>query len=347
MTNRQPAAAEPRVSVVIPCHNYVQYLDEAIASALSQDGVTVDVTIVDDASTDGSRAISEAWVGRDSRVRLFVHEQNCGHIVTFNEALDHALAPYVMKLDPDDVLTPGSLRRSVDVFEAHPEVGLVYGPVLRFTGETPTVEPRRVRGWKVWRGEQWLARLASHARNPLSQPELMMRRSTLLEVGGHREEVPATSDFHLWLRFAAVGSVARISGPIQGLFRVHANSMQATIHAGYILELRARRKALELFFDEYSARLGHPERLAGAFKHALARDAVTNAFLDLEAGRDPRELLEEAAAIDPTVTRTVGWRSINRQLELGASRGWSARLGRIGRDLKARIRWRMWRRFGI
>jgi hypothetical protein len=104
------ASARLRISVVIPCYNYAQFMDEAIRSALDQAGLEVDVTIVDDGSIDGSLRISREWVERDSRVRLNVHRRNMGHIATFNRALEAIRSPYVLKLDPSDLLTAGCCR---------------------------------------------------------------------------------------------------------------------------------------------------------------------------------------------------------------------------------------------
>jgi len=332
---------------VIPCYNYAQYLNDAIESALCQHGVDVEVVVVDDASNDGSREIAERWSADDSRVRVVCHHVNHGHIATFNEALALATAPYVVKLDADDVLTPGSLRRSVDVFEAVPEVVLVYGGVQHFRGSIPSNVPVRPYAWRVWSGEHWLMVIARRVRNPLSQPEIMIRRAALQCVGGHREAVPATSDLNLWLRLASIGSIARIEGAVQGLYRVHDTSMRATIHSGLLLDVRARRDAFELFLEEAGGNLRDAERFRRTMRKALARDAVTNAFLDFEAGRDPTELLEEAISIDESIVRTRGWRSIQRQRRRGTHRLWWAWFGRSVRDIGQRLRWRTWRRWGI
>lgn len=336
----------PRVSVVIPCHNYEQYLGPAIESALSQEGVSVDVVVVDDASTDGSRAIAQEWVGKDSRVRLLVHEQNKGHIITFNEALEAATGTYVVKLDADDIITPGSLKRSTDLMEAHPEVVLVYGRAIHVRGEMPTDLPTRVTSWKIWPGEKWLGIMARRVHNPISQPEIMMRRTALETVGGHRAEVPASSDFNLWLRMASIGSVARVNGPIQGLYRVHDKSMRATIHSGLLLDFESRRDAFDVFLQESAANLSDPEGLTRVIHRSLARDAVNAAFQDFQSGIDPQPLLQEAVALDPTVQRTLAWKSLQAQMKAGSPTWWGLP-GRIKRDIAGRIRYRVKHKFGV
>lgn len=339
----------PRVSVVIPSHNYGRYLDAAIASALDQTGVSVDVTVVDDASTDDSLRIARGWEEADERVRVVAHARNHGHILTFNEALDSATAPYLVKLDPDDVLAPGSLRRAADVLASYPAVAFVYGPVLPFEGEPPALPaspPPSLRPVTIWPGERWVWQRARRLRNVILQPEVMIRTDALRQVGGHRAEVPAASDLNLWLRLASIGDVARLHGPVQGLYRRHAASMSTTIHAGKLADLRARRRAFDLFLDEAGHRLTFRGDFEQALQRALARDALRLAFEELDDGHDVRPYLLEAQDVWPGIVRTVRWWSLTRQLNAGGPRWWGLP-GRAQRDLDGRLRWRLWRRYGI
>lgn len=341
-------SAPPAVSVVIPCHNYAAYLDEAIESALRQDGVDVNVTVIDDGSTDGSLGIAQGWAERDARVRVISHAVNRGHIATFNEALDAATAPYVVKLDADDVLTPGSLRRSAEVLEACPSASFVYGGVEHIQGAMPSMPDTSDFRWSVTPGRDWIGAVARHrGRNPISQPEIMIRRSALAIAGGHRSEVPGTSDLHLWLRLASVGDVARITGAVQGLYRIHGASMRATIHSGLLLDVQARRDAFALFLAERGDDIDDSARLARSVWRSLAKDAVTNGFLDLEAGRDPEPLMAEALELDASISRTAAWRLLVRQQHHGSSRSMVARAGRAGRDLSSRWRWHRHRLLGV
>ena len=339
----------PRVSVVIPCHNYGRFLDEAIESALFQDGVDVDVTVVDDASTDASARIAAGWAEADPRVRVIVHERNQGHIATFNDALASATAPFLVKLDPDDMLPPGSLRRSAHVLQDHPEVAFVYGPVLPFHGPTPALPDDTVapaRPVTVWPGQRWIWQRARRLRNVILQPEVMIRTAALRQVGGHRPEVPAASDLNLWLRLASVGDVARLHGPVQGLYRRHEDSMSTTIHAGKLADLRARRRAFELFVEEAGHRLAFLGDFEQVLQRSLGRDALRLAFEELDDGHDPRPYLVEARDVWPGIVRTLRWWSLSRQLDAGGPTWWGFP-GRAQRDLDGRIRWRLWRRYGI
>jgi hypothetical protein len=314
----------PRVSVVVPCYNYARYLSACVRSALTQEGVDVDVTIVDDASTDGSDDVAQALAHSDARVRLFVHPSNKGHIETFNEALDHASAPYVVKLDADDVLAPGSLRRSVDVLRAHPDVVLVYGRVGWLHGDDhPPNTVERAGSVKVWSGQEWIRRRVAGGANVIIQPEVMIRTAALHAVGGHRDEVPDASDFNLWLRLASRGNVARLRGPVQGWYRVHDASMQHTVHAGTLMNVGARLKAIELFLDECGHALADESQLRRRLHRTFAREIVLRSLDSFDEGRAQCEPVEEymqvAVALDPRITRTLLWQELRHRVGVGTS----------------------------
>lgn len=313
----------PRVSVVVTCYNYGAYLNASVGSALAQDGVDVDVTIVDDGSTDSSPQIARRWVERDERVRLIRHTQNQGHIATYNEALAEARAPYVVKLDADDILPPGALRRAAAVLDAHENVSFVYGANIQFDGAPPTPADTDTYGVKVWTGERWLWRRAHGGVNYIACPEAMSRRSALDALGWelHRKEIPEASDYHLWLRLATVGDVARINGPVQGLYRIQPRSLQRTVHAGALSDLRARVKVFDMLVAEDGDALGHPESLRRQAYTTLGREAVLHALDAFDRGTadsdDVIALAALATDLYPDVIRTPRWRELQHRLADG------------------------------
>ena len=315
----------PRVSVVVPCHDYEQFLDQALASALGQEGIDLDLTVVDDASTDASLAIACEWEERDPRVRVIAHRTNQGHIATFNHALASATAPYVVKLDPDDLLTPGSLRRSAEALRDDPRLAFVYGGSRCFRGQPPRL-PREgvrqgVRRTETWTGQEWIWRRAHGGFNVIRQPEIMIRRSALEQVGGHSPSVPEASDYPLWLRLATVGHVARIGGVLQGLYRLHPGSMQHTIHAGVVSDVRARATAFDLFLAERGRLVERPDELRRCVRRTLSREAVRHALDAFDSGRAAswpvEELMALALTLDEEVARSRPWRELERRRAAG------------------------------
>lgn len=113
----------PDVSVLIASYQASATIEAAIASALKQRGVSVEVIVCDDASTD----FTEALLSADTRVTYTRHPQNRGQAGALNTAGNLATGRYFIQLDADDTLAPNSLKALVDVLDSDPNIGFTYG----------------------------------------------------------------------------------------------------------------------------------------------------------------------------------------------------------------------------
>ncbi|MGH8516002.1 MAG: glycosyltransferase family 2 protein [Panacagrimonas sp.] len=115
----------PIVSVVIPAYNQAPLLRLAVESALHQTLSDLEVIIVDDGSTDDTRAVCESL--RDPRVR-YLHQVNDGThgLGARNWAMLESRAEWIALLDQDDVWSPTKLERQLDHAARHPNAGLVF-----------------------------------------------------------------------------------------------------------------------------------------------------------------------------------------------------------------------------
>jgi glycosyltransferase involved in cell wall biosynthesis len=102
----------PRVSVVIPCHNAARWIAETVTSAVEQRGVSLDVVLVDDGSTDDSVAIASVAAG--STRLTTIRQAQLGASAARNAGSAAASAPFIQYLDADDVLMPGTLSARVE-----------------------------------------------------------------------------------------------------------------------------------------------------------------------------------------------------------------------------------------
>lgn len=99
----------PRLTLIVPAYNVQGYIGECLDSVLGQDFTDFEVIGVDDCSPDGSGAILDAYAARDSRIRVLHLTENVGLGRARNAGLDLATGDYVLFLDSDDTLAPGSL----------------------------------------------------------------------------------------------------------------------------------------------------------------------------------------------------------------------------------------------
>lgn len=260
------------VSVVIPCYNYAAFVAGAIHSALTQAGVTVEVVVVDDCSSDDSAEVVAGIAARDPRVRLVRHERNQGPVPTFNDGLALAQGDFLVRLDADDLLTPGSLSRAVAVAEAFPSVGLVYGHPLHFSGDRLPVPRLMAARWVVWPGRRWLEHRCRTGVNVITSPEVLMRRAVVDGVGGQRD-LPHTHDMEMWLRIASVSDVAYIEGADQAWHREHGLSLSQTLAPGFG-DLQDRHDAFTTLFEWLEPRAADTARLRTLAHRALAEEAL-------------------------------------------------------------------------
>jgi glycosyltransferase involved in cell wall biosynthesis len=339
-----PLLTRPRVSVVVPCHNYGTFLPAAVSSALDHEGVDVDVLIVDDASTDDSAAVAQRLAAEDERVDVLLHETNRGHIATYNDGLAKVSGDYVVLLSADDVLVPDSLTRAAALMDADPRLGLVYGHAPAFTDVVPVLDTRP-RSWSVWEPGAWLPPRVRRARNPVYTPSAMMRASALADAGGYDDRVPHAADMLLWYRTAATWGVGRVNNAAQALYRVHGSNMHLTQFAGMLRDLTEQREVVRILFDETPDGADLPPSLRTAAHWSMTRRARRLALAERREGTDPAAAAALDAFADETEASTGG-AGVPRVSAL-ADIVLEHRAAALPRRVEAHVKWRRWRRYGV
>ena len=188
----------PRVSVLMPVYNAMPYLQESVTSILNQTYSDFEFLVFDDASTDGSAE----WLDgiRDDRFRV-VHYPKQGYTSLLNLGLQMAGAPYVARMDADDVSLPERLEKQIELLEKRPEV-VACGCQLAWID----AEGKELRSWEEWPlswGEALGALLVGGT--PLSHPGSMFRLRDAIAIGGYDPAQEPAEDLDLWWRLADRG----------------------------------------------------------------------------------------------------------------------------------------------
>ncbi|HYZ79486.1 MAG TPA: glycosyltransferase family A protein [Gaiellaceae bacterium] len=118
----------PLITTIIGAYNAGRYLGEAIESVLAQTHPRLELIVVDDGSTDATGRIAESY---GDPVRC-IRQENGGMAAARNRAIPEARGDYLAFLDADDRFPPDKLRSQLAVFEAQPELDIVYGHVTEF-----------------------------------------------------------------------------------------------------------------------------------------------------------------------------------------------------------------------
>src|SRR6202171_3622892 len=208
-----------RVTVLMPVFNRERFLDEAIQSVIAQDFADFELLIVDDGSTDGTPEMLRAWAQRDARIVVITSPQNQGIPAALNFGLDHARAPYVARLDSDDVMTPRRLAAQAAVLDSHPEVVLV-----SCAYETMDSEGNYLGTWRGDEPHEVVTYLLNFYNIVGGGGQVMFRRSEVIAEGGYASEYPSSEDYDLWVRLLRRGRILTL--PLVGMRKRHheANS---------------------------------------------------------------------------------------------------------------------------
>lgn len=188
----------PVASVLITCHNRVEYVAQAIESVLVQRFSDLEVVVVDDASSDGSYEKAVEYARYDSRVRVFRNELNLGDYGNRNRAANLSQGTFIKYLDSDDLLYPHALEVMVPLMLSEPSAGIGLSLIRRIAGgPAPMLLTPRMAYQREFLGAGLF----------FGGPgDSIMRRTMFKEAGGF-PDAGGASDFVFWLNACARANV--------------------------------------------------------------------------------------------------------------------------------------------
>ncbi|MCL4553034.1 MAG: glycosyltransferase family 2 protein [Candidatus Marsarchaeota archaeon] len=281
------------VSVIIPTYNRAKYVAIAIESALNQDYPSLEVIVVDDGSTDGTREALRPYAGR---IR-YIYQENQGESVARNTGVQLARSAYIAFLDDDDVWLEHKLARQVEYMESNQTVGLVacQGCVIDETGvRQPGLAFHRTETGEVSSEEIILD-------SSIGPSASLLKRAAFDDVGGFDSRIHYGEDWDLALRIAARHKVAYLAESLV-LMRNHAGRQ-----SDFWLNLaKARRRHADhlIVLQQIGGSCSNTS-LWTAHDHALAQEHTELAICLTANGRyeEAEEYLAHAVALSPTLPR--------------------------------------------
>lgn len=266
-----------KIDIIMPVKNQPEPLPSAILSILYQTERDIRLIIINDGSGPKTVEIMNRFARDDQRVTV-IPAHGAGIVDALNTGLDHATAPYIARMDGDDVALPTRLAKQLAVMEAHPHVGLCGTTVIRFGDENGLVRlPHSASD----------CRRALRIFNCFYHPTVMMRHQTLADHAiRYSHEYEYAEDYKLFCDLAAVGDAVNIAEPLL-LYRIHGGQVSTLKKAAQqraALNVVAHQNGTGgkrgLFYDIHAMRrmarearlLGrsHAGRSLNAFKNSLA-----------------------------------------------------------------------------
>jgi glycosyltransferase involved in cell wall biosynthesis len=240
----------PVVSVVIPCHNSAALVRAAIGSVAAQSFDSLEIIVVDDASTDATLDVVHAALAESGRAgRVVQCATNVGPAAARNAGVRAATGEFVAFLDSDDIWLPEKLERQVALMRANPQVTLCGCQAIWIEEGTGRAWPL-FRDLPVYNREGWRMLLWQ---TYVATPCAMVRREDL-GVAPFDVALRVAEDRDLWFKLASNGTVALVQEPMVHI-RVSPHSYMAQ-HVQWVREhtVPVVRRHLACFADRLTLR---------------------------------------------------------------------------------------------
>jgi glycosyltransferase involved in cell wall biosynthesis len=263
----------PKASVITPNYNHAKYLPKRIESILGQTFADFELIILDDASTDNSHEVIEAYAG-DPRVTTIFNDRNSGS--TFRQwrlGLSLARGDYIWFAESDDFADPRLLETLVDRLDRNPNVGLavcqswvvdqddhiihnyeceqnIYNDVIR---HHENYDPGHWERDYTRNGREECLVYLYHLNTIPNASAVLFRRSALDRSGGAPRDMVISGDWYVYVRTLLVSDIAFVSTPLN-YFRRHQGTVRSRTSRGTIA-IREGRVIQRLLAD----RLGETE----------------------------------------------------------------------------------------
>jgi glycosyltransferase involved in cell wall biosynthesis len=209
----------PSISVVIAAHNGENYLAETLRSVLSQTLPASEILVVDDGSTDDTAGVARSF---GEKVQLITREKS-GVSASRNYGISVANNEWVALLDHDDLWEPDHLENFARMVVEQPETDVCYSGTRRMVADPETgAFHLAARPNPMPTPENFRNTLMDHCF--FTPSAAMVRRTSVVAVGGFDGYFIYGQDWDLWLRMLHAGCRFAYSGKPTLLYRVHRKS---------------------------------------------------------------------------------------------------------------------------
>jgi glycosyltransferase involved in cell wall biosynthesis len=264
---RPPRIDGPFVSIVIPAYNHADHVAHAIDSVLAQDYPRIELIVLDDGSTDGTRAILERYSGR---IQWESHK-NMGQAATLNKGWARCHGEILSYLSADDRLLPHAVSAAMRVLTERDKVTMTYCDFHLIDEAGRRVRTVRAPDFDYYK-------MVVHT-VCMPGPGVFFRRSAWSRAGGWNTDLRQWPDYDYWLRLGLQGPFERIAEPCAE-FRVHGNSQTYSP-----VSFDRADEPVRILRGYYEAPHDLPAHIRSSKPLAMSSAALASAQLHFRAGR--------------------------------------------------------------
>jgi alpha-1,3-rhamnosyltransferase len=224
----------PRIAVLIASYNHGPWIGEAIESILAQEGVQVELHVIDDGSRDQSPRILQELAdqhGFDLLIR-----PNQGLTATLIELVSRTDAQWFCSLGSDDIMPRGRLRAQWEELERHPNAPGCSGQIIEMDAQS-ILQPHPLRRFQSGIPEVDFEQLLM-AQREIHGASVLIRRNAFDAVGGYNRAIEV-EDYPLWLALTRRFGPLRVLPEVVCHYRIHGTNMHLRSNFMYTELLKA------------------------------------------------------------------------------------------------------------
>lgn len=236
----------PLLSVIIPCFNHENFLEDAVNSVLNSSYRNYEIVIMDDGSSDGSfKKAQELEKKHPDRVRAF-RQENAGPSVARNQAIRLAKGKYILPLDADDKIGKKYIKQAIKLLEADQTIKLVYCEAEKFGLKSGR-----------WNLRPFCPQLL--AKDNMIFVSALFRKNDWALAGGFDERMKwGWEDWEFWISLLENGGEVKKLSCIGFYYRIHSISRRKSVTK------QAKKKTIDLLNEKHAVflnkHLGGPIR---------------------------------------------------------------------------------------
>lgn len=212
--------SQPLVSVLMPCYNAEDHLEDAMQSILNQTYSNIEVIAINDCSKDKTSEILHRMATEDSRIKVVDNEENLRLIKTLNKGVKLCNGDYIARMDSDDIALPHRIEKEVLFLEQNKDHDIVSSLFLAFPTDNPA---KKDLHHNPLRHEDLKAYMLF--KSGICHPAVMIRKRVFTELNLEFEmEYLHVEDYAFWSKAIYQTKIANIGEPLL-LYRVHPNQV--------------------------------------------------------------------------------------------------------------------------
>ncbi|OQW53492.1 MAG: hypothetical protein A4S09_07805 [Proteobacteria bacterium SG_bin7] len=227
---------ELEIDAVIPTYNRAETLSRAISSIVAQTYPVKNIWVIDDGSTDMT---FEAVAEFEDQVQ-YVKTANLGVSHARNLGVGLSTSKWVAFLDSDDEWLPQKLEKQVEILRENPDLKLIHGEEIWIRNGVRVNQHKKhtKSGGNIFEKSLALCLISPSA--------TLIRKETLLSLGGFREDYPVCEDYDMWLKFCSQYPVGFVSTPIIKKYGGHNDQLSRKYFAMDYWRVKSLNSCLHL-----------------------------------------------------------------------------------------------------